>query len=53
MIDHVSVAVRDLARSAAFYERLLAPLGYTRLVERAAIGFGKKYPEFGSTCAPI
>jgi catechol 2,3-dioxygenase-like lactoylglutathione lyase family enzyme len=46
MIDHVSVAVRDLARSAAFYERLLAPLGYTRLVERpASIGFGKKYPE--------
>ena len=46
MIDHVSVAVRDLARSATFYERLLAPLGYTRLVERpASIGFGKKYPE--------
>lgn len=46
MIDHVSVAVRDLARSAAFYERLLAPLGYTKLVERpASVGFGKKYPE--------
>jgi catechol 2,3-dioxygenase-like lactoylglutathione lyase family enzyme len=46
MIDHVSVTVRDLARSAAFYERLLAPLGYTRLVERpASVGFGKKYPE--------
>ena len=47
MIDHVSVPVRDLAASAAFYERVLAPLGYTRLVERpATIGFGKKYPEF-------
>jgi catechol 2,3-dioxygenase-like lactoylglutathione lyase family enzyme len=46
MIDHVSVAVRDLARSAAFYERVLAPLGYTKLVERpASVGFGKKYPE--------
>ncbi len=46
MIDHVSVAVRDLARSAAFYERLLAPLGYAKLVERpSSIGFGKKYPE--------
>lgn len=47
MIDHVSVAVRDLAASAAFYERVLAPLGYTRLVDRpATIGFGKAYPEF-------
>jgi catechol 2,3-dioxygenase-like lactoylglutathione lyase family enzyme len=46
MIDHVSVAVRDLARAAAFYERLLAPLGYTRLVDRpATVGFGKTYPE--------
>ena len=47
MIDHVSVPVRDLAVSAAFYERVLAPLGYVRLVERpATVGFGKKYPEF-------
>jgi catechol 2,3-dioxygenase-like lactoylglutathione lyase family enzyme len=38
--------VRDLARAAAFYERVLATLGYTRLVERpAAVGFGKRYPE--------
>ena len=46
MIDHVSIAVRDLAASARFYEPLLAPLGYTKLVARpATIGFGKKYPE--------
>lgn len=46
MIDHVSLSVRDLALSAAFYERLLAPLGYAKLVERpATVGFGKKYPE--------
>ncbi len=46
MIDHVSVPVRDLAAAGAFYERLLAPLGYARLVERpGTIGFGKKYPE--------
>jgi catechol 2,3-dioxygenase-like lactoylglutathione lyase family enzyme len=46
MIDHVSIAVRDLGRSAAFYERLLAPLGYAKLVDRpASVGFGKRYPE--------
>ena len=46
MIDHVSIPVRDLAASAVFYERVLAPLGYKRLVERpATVGLGKKYPE--------
>ncbi|MGJ5203683.1 VOC family protein [Bradyrhizobium sp. HKCCYLR20261] len=46
MIDHVSVGVSDLARSARFYERTLAPLGMSRLVERPkTIGFGKTYPE--------
>jgi catechol 2,3-dioxygenase-like lactoylglutathione lyase family enzyme len=46
MIDHVSVPVRDLAAAAAFYARVLAPLGYRRLVERpATVGFGKAYPE--------
>lgn len=47
MIDHVSVSVADLAKSAAFYARVLEPLGLTRLVERdGTIGFGKRYPEF-------
>ena len=47
MIDHVSIAVADLAVSAALYERVLAPLGLVRLVTRpATIGFGKAYPEF-------
>jgi catechol 2,3-dioxygenase-like lactoylglutathione lyase family enzyme len=48
MIDHISVAVRDLDLSARFYATLLAPLGLTKLREwpNAAIGFGKKYPEF-------
>jgi catechol 2,3-dioxygenase-like lactoylglutathione lyase family enzyme len=46
MIDHVSVPVRDLAAAGMFYERLLGPLGYAKLVTRpATIGFGKKYPE--------
>jgi catechol 2,3-dioxygenase-like lactoylglutathione lyase family enzyme len=48
MIDHVSLAVRDLAQAEAFYTALLAPLGMAKLREwpGAAIGFGKKYPEF-------
>jgi catechol 2,3-dioxygenase-like lactoylglutathione lyase family enzyme len=47
MIDHVSVAVSDLDRSAIFYEAVLAPLGLAKLVKRdATVGFGKTYPEF-------
>ncbi|MDH3581258.1 MAG: VOC family protein [Hyphomicrobiales bacterium] len=47
MIDHVSITVSDLARSTAFYAKVLAPLGYEKLVTRATtVGFGKNYPEF-------
>jgi catechol 2,3-dioxygenase-like lactoylglutathione lyase family enzyme len=47
MIDHVSIPVRDLKTSAAFYTVLLAPLGMTRLREAdRTVGFGKTYPEF-------
>jgi catechol 2,3-dioxygenase-like lactoylglutathione lyase family enzyme len=47
MIDHISVAVRDLERAARFYEATLATLGLSRLVKRpATVGFGKAYPEF-------
>ncbi len=48
MIDHISIAVRDLKRAETFYTAMLAPLGLTKLREwpDAAIGFGKKYPEF-------
>jgi catechol 2,3-dioxygenase-like lactoylglutathione lyase family enzyme len=48
MIDHISIAVRDLKKGEPFYTALLAPLGMSKLREwpDAAIGFGKKYPEF-------
>ena len=47
MIDHISVGVSHLERSAAFYEATLAALGLTRLVTRPrTVGFGKAYPEF-------
>jgi catechol 2,3-dioxygenase-like lactoylglutathione lyase family enzyme len=46
MIDHVSVGVADLERSARFYELTLAALGLSRLVTRpTTVGFGKSYPE--------
>jgi catechol 2,3-dioxygenase-like lactoylglutathione lyase family enzyme len=47
MIDHVSIAVRDLDAGARFYAAVLATLGHALLVTRAdTVGFGKKYPEF-------
>src|SRR3546814_20374893 len=47
MIDHVSIAVRDLVRATGFYEAVLAPLGLARLVTRErSVGFGKRYPVF-------
>jgi catechol 2,3-dioxygenase-like lactoylglutathione lyase family enzyme len=46
MIDHVSVAVRDLERATRFYEAVLGAIGYGRLETRPhTVGFGKKYPE--------
>jgi catechol 2,3-dioxygenase-like lactoylglutathione lyase family enzyme len=48
MIDHISIAVRDIKAAEVFYTALLAPLGLAKLREwpDAAIGYGKKYPEF-------
>jgi catechol 2,3-dioxygenase-like lactoylglutathione lyase family enzyme len=48
MIDHIGFPVSDYARSKAFYERALAPLGYAVIMEFAettggspAVGFGR------------
>ncbi|HXX09000.1 MAG TPA: VOC family protein [Pseudolabrys sp.] len=47
MIDHVSVAVRDIAAATRFYETVLGTIGVTKLEARpATVGFGKTYPEF-------
>jgi len=48
MIDHISIAVRDLKAAERFYTVLLGTLGMSKLREwpDAAIGFGKKHPEF-------
>ena len=47
MLDHVSIGVADLTRSAAFYDAALAPLGLRRCRERNdAIGYGVDRPTF-------
>lgn len=41
MFDHISIGVRDLARTKRFYDSVLAPLGYRRLYEDAnGLGYG-------------
>ena len=43
MIDHVSIGVRDVARTKRFYDAALKPLGYTCLSEdQASLGYGKE-----------
>jgi catechol 2,3-dioxygenase-like lactoylglutathione lyase family enzyme len=41
MLHHLSFAVADLARSAAFYDAALLPLGYVRVwADATAVGYG-------------
>ncbi len=59
MIDHVSLTVSDFARSRAFYEKALAPLGWRVEAEfDGAVGIGVDgHPFFwisqGETAAPV
>ncbi|MEP7031349.1 MAG: VOC family protein, partial [Pseudolabrys sp.] len=48
MIDHISISVRDLKAAEKFYTALLATIGLAKIREwpNAAVGYGKKYPEF-------
>lgn len=42
MIDHISIGVRDIARSKAFYDAILGALGYQCLSEGPdSLGYGK------------
>ena len=53
MIDHVSIAVRDLDQAAAFYEAVLTCIGYAKLeVRPATVAFGKRYSEFWLNLRP-
>jgi len=47
VIDHVSIQVRDVPTSAAFYDAVLAPLGGKRILEFGdVIGYGTGQPAF-------
>lgn len=39
MLHHLSLGVRDIERASAFYDAILAPLGYVRV--------------WGRTCGPV
>jgi catechol 2,3-dioxygenase-like lactoylglutathione lyase family enzyme len=42
MLGHMSFGVENLARSASFYDEILAPLGYVRVwTNPHAVGFGE------------
>ena len=48
MIDHIKLHVADAARSKAFYEQALAPLGYRVIMEPVpgVVGMGARFPDF-------
>ena len=42
MLNHVSIGVRDIARTKRFYDAALKPLGYTALSESdTSLGYGQ------------
>jgi len=47
MIDHVSIAVGDLARATQFYDAVLGTIEFRKIdVRPRTVGFGKRYSEF-------
>jgi catechol 2,3-dioxygenase-like lactoylglutathione lyase family enzyme len=47
MIDHLGIAVSDLAKSIAFYKQALAPLGYELIMSKDTFaGFGSGETDF-------
>ena len=56
MINHVSIGVRDIARTKRFYDAALEPLGYTCLSEdERSLGYGRDAVAFwiGATDHPV
>jgi len=52
MIDHVGFPVSDYARSKVFYEKALAPLGYTLIKEVQQNQYDAKAAGFGANGKP-
>lgn len=53
MIDHTGVSVSDFARSKAFYQQALAPLGYVLMMEfPASVTGGTDVAGFGEPPKP-
>ena len=52
MIDHIGFSVSDYARAKTFYEKALAPLGYTLVMEVTAPESGEPAAGFGSGGKP-
>jgi catechol 2,3-dioxygenase-like lactoylglutathione lyase family enzyme len=47
VLDHVGFQCADLAASAAFYDAVLAPLGYRRMSDfKVALGYGDTHAQF-------
>src|SRR5262249_42459965 len=47
MLDHVSIGVRDIARTKRFYDAALTPLGYKCLSEgTGSLGYGRGGGQF-------
>jgi catechol 2,3-dioxygenase-like lactoylglutathione lyase family enzyme len=48
MIDHLSIQCADVAASAAFYDAVLEPLGFRRVmqVQDDVLGYGADRPHF-------
>jgi catechol 2,3-dioxygenase-like lactoylglutathione lyase family enzyme len=49
MIDHTKLHISDIAKSRAFYEAALAPIGYGVIMEGddgKRVGFGTGFPDF-------
>ncbi|MEL7029003.1 MAG: VOC family protein [Pseudomonadota bacterium] len=47
ILSHVSIGVRDVDKSAAFYDVVLATIGARRVMEHpGAVAYGRGFPEF-------
>lgn len=47
MFAHVSIGVKELARASIFYDAVLQPLGYVRLLSEAGEGTDHPWPSAG------